>query len=358
MITIRAEELVKGLKPIVRVVRAKSTFPILSHVLISVATGNMRLIGSDSETEIRNDIGVDGDNTEFTVPAFMFNDLCKSWPKDSLVTIGLKGDKALVKCGRSKANLEVLLPDDYPLNDDKDYQFIDVDSKAFCDALGHARLAINKSHVNPSLRSVSICFEAGRLVIGGFCSEHHISEIVAVNSELEKEVLISDSGVDALLFCASQFDRIELGFSKSNVAIKAGELFVTTRTVDAKVAKLPDKFNNIDNRVSFSVDKQLLMSVVNRALIFCRSDLLVKKATLTSKDGMLVISAFNERNMEFIEDIECEMSDNFHVCFNLVAFEKIFSVSENRCSIFVIEEVNGIYWNTGSVVALIAGIKT
>lgn len=113
--TIGTETLLKPLQAVHGVVERRQTLPILSNVLVVARDGILSLTGTDMEVELVSRTPLEGmEDGEITVPARKFVDICRALPADGEVRFEVDGERAVLKCGRSRFNLTTIAAADYP----------------------------------------------------------------------------------------------------------------------------------------------------------------------------------------------------------------------------------------------------
>lgn len=109
------ENLLPALQQVGSVVERRQTLPILANLLVQIQEGNMTLIATDLEVEVKRQIEVEAaDEGEFTLPARKIIDICKALADGSEVTLEVDGEKAVLRSGRGRYRLSTLPASDYP----------------------------------------------------------------------------------------------------------------------------------------------------------------------------------------------------------------------------------------------------
>lgn len=105
--------LVKGCVP------ARTTIPILNHVMVEATAGQIVVRGTnlDMEATARSGADVAADGAA-ALPGDILHGIVKRLDKSALVTVKLDSMRALITCGRSRYELRALSPDDFPKRPD------------------------------------------------------------------------------------------------------------------------------------------------------------------------------------------------------------------------------------------------
>jgi DNA polymerase-3 subunit beta len=112
--TVNQEKLSSCLQSLIGVVPTKSTFPVLTNVLIEAANNKLKLSATDLEvaavTQIEAQVAASG---SITVPAKQFFEIIKQLPPLTVEFQALD-NKVTIKCEKSRFNIIGLPKDDFP----------------------------------------------------------------------------------------------------------------------------------------------------------------------------------------------------------------------------------------------------
>src|SRR3990167_2061239 len=99
-------------------ISTKSTLPVLSNILVEAsAEGKVKLAATDLEVGVRCTVKAEVlEEGKITVPAKKFGEVIRELPDHQEITLTCKdGKKVEIKCGKIKATLNSLSPDDFPV---------------------------------------------------------------------------------------------------------------------------------------------------------------------------------------------------------------------------------------------------
>ena len=106
------------LKPLLRVggiVERRQTLPILANILINVGEKGLRITATDLEIELNTLAPAQAEEeADITLPARKLVDICKALPEGSAIEVEVKGDRAILRSGRSRFTLGLLPAADLP----------------------------------------------------------------------------------------------------------------------------------------------------------------------------------------------------------------------------------------------------
>jgi DNA polymerase-3 subunit beta len=114
--TVTRDALLKPLNLVAGVVERRQTLPILANVLIGVEGNLLSLTGTDLEVELLGKVSLDGATVDgdITVPARKLLDIVKSLPDDSVISVEVDEQRAIIKSGRSRFTLSTLPASEFP----------------------------------------------------------------------------------------------------------------------------------------------------------------------------------------------------------------------------------------------------
>ena len=122
-LTIERAILLKALGHVQAVVERRNTIPILSNVLINASDGFARFTATDLDMEIVEEAEASVEREGLiTAPAHTLYEIARKLPEGSQVTLELGGDdpRILLSAGRSRFNLPILPPGDFPVMPSED----------------------------------------------------------------------------------------------------------------------------------------------------------------------------------------------------------------------------------------------
>ena len=145
------DQLLTPLQAVSGIVEKRHTLPILSNVLLEKKGNQLTLLATDVEIQITTSTDAssgDGDGA-ITVGARKLQDILRSLPDSSEVSLVLDDKKLQLRAGKSRFTLQTLPADDFPrmaLGDNK-LRSISVTQKAFRHLLGQTQFAMASQDV-------------------------------------------------------------------------------------------------------------------------------------------------------------------------------------------------------------------
>ena len=343
---IQREALLKPLQTVCGVVERRQTLPILSHVLLKTGEGKLTMTGTDLEVEMVASTSLtDAPDSEVTLPAKKFLDICKTLPDSSKIELKVDGEKATIRAGRSRFTLATLPAEDFPNVDSvsdgiafavpqKDLKFL-IDHTAFAMAQQDVRYYLNglMLEVSPNqLRAVAT--DGHRLAM---CD---VQANISINEA--RQIILPRKGVMELArLLEADETPVEIKLGSNHISLSVGELVFTSKLIDGRFPDyqrvLPEGCDKI-----LVAEKELLKQSLTRASILSNEK--YRGIRLVLGENALKIFANNPEQEEAEEEIEVgytetELEIGFNVNYLMDALsavdaEKVniaFSDSNSSC---------------------------
>lgn len=114
--TVERATLLKCLGHVQSVVERRNTIPILSNVLIEASAKGLKIMATDLDLQIVEEIDAQVDTPgATTVSAHTLFDIARKLPEGSQVSLSANDGKMLITAGRARFNLSTLPRDDFPV---------------------------------------------------------------------------------------------------------------------------------------------------------------------------------------------------------------------------------------------------
>jgi DNA polymerase-3 subunit beta len=285
-LTVEREKLLAPLQAVIGVVERRQTMPVLSNVLLSVRQGQLSITASDLEVELVAATQVTVQEAgDITVPGRKFLDILRALPERVPITLGLDGEKVVLKAGRSRFSLVTLPAGEFPVIDDINaQQTVQVPRKELLKLL-------EKTHFSMAQQDVRY-YRNGMLV-----------EIVPRKGVLELQRVLTEEGLT------------ELAIGTNHVRAQIGDVRFTSKLIDGR---FPD-YSRVIPAVapnSIRADRDLLRQALQRTAILSNEK--YRGIRITVKKNVLTVQAHNPEQEEAEEEIEVNYEGNdLEVGFNV-----------------------------------------
>jgi DNA polymerase-3 subunit beta len=214
----KREQLLKPLQYVIGAVERRQTLPILTNVLLVAGERELTLTATDLELELSTRVELPAEAPgEITLPARKLHDILRALPEDGTVVLSVDGDKATVRCGRSRFTLATLPAGDFPTLEDLPFT-------------GDIRV---RYYLN------GLLLEVGLGVLRLVATDGHrlaFQELqTGVDAVEARQVIVPRKGVLELLRLLADSDAeavLKLGANHIRVAI--GDIRFTSKLIDGK----------------------------------------------------------------------------------------------------------------------------
>lgn len=319
-ISTNRDNLLPPLLQVGNVVERRQTLPILANVLIRIENGSITFIATDLEVELETRIEASSEeNTEFTLPARKFIDICKALPDGAQINISTEGEKAIIRSGRGRYTLGMLPATDYPSIEPASVtQTLKIREGELKSLLEQTQFAMAQQDVRYYLNGMLLEAVPGR--VRSVATDGHrlaLSEIAYKgNLENEMQVIIPRKAVLELSRLLSHSDKdVLLETSNSHIQIHLGNTSFTSKLIDGRY---PD-YNRVipsGDTHDLVADKEQLRQALARAAILSNEK--YRGITFMASKNALQLKAHNPEQDEAEEEMEVQYSGpEINIGFNV-----------------------------------------
>lgn len=306
----KREHLLKPLQHVIGAVERKQTLPILTNVLLTARERELTLTATDLEVElsVRVELPVDTPG-EITLPARKLHDILRALPEDATVTLTVEGDKATVRCGRSRFTLVTLPASDFPTLEDLPFTG-DIHLPQ-----GTLRSLIERTHFAMAQQDVryylnGLLLEVGPGVLRVVATDGHRLAFQELRTEVDvaetRQVIVPRKGVLELLrlLADSEVEAV-LGLGANHIRLAMGDIRFTSKLIDGKFPDYQRVIPPEGGRILIA-DRMVLRSALARAGIVLNDK--SQGIRLQLEDWVLRAQAQNSEQEEAEEEIEINYS--------------------------------------------------
>ncbi len=223
-----------ALSSLERVVSSRSTLPILNNVFIKADKSGVEIVGTDLEIGIRYFIGgkVETEGS-VTVPGKTLISLVNSLHGETL-TLTSKGSNVEIECGSTKASLNGMPADDYPLIPEVETgKVVKISGSKFKEMLDQVDFSVSRDEARPILTGVLVISDENGLTMAATDS-YRLSEIVdpGTLSEQFRTVIPLKALSEIKRLIGNQ--EIELRVEESQVMFVVDGIVVVSRLIEGE----------------------------------------------------------------------------------------------------------------------------
>ena len=321
LLQIERDALLKPLQAVTGIVEKRHTLPILSNVLVECRQGELQLVATDLEIQVctRCEAGAGAAEQSLTVSARKLQDILRSLPEGSEVTLDAQNNRLQVRAGRSRFNLQTLPAADFPLLGDAGAPLakVSLPQKDLRELLLLVQFSMAQQDIRYYLNGMLLVLDGGEIRVvatdghrlsyasGGVAQQEQKHEVILPRKAvLELARLMSDSG-----------DPVQVELYASQVKFRFGAIELTTKIIDGK---FPD-YNRViptSYQKRVALNRILLLQALQRAAILSNEKFRGVRWMLTGNS--LRISCTNNEQEEAQEELEIDYSgEPLDVGFNI-----------------------------------------
>lgn len=309
-LTIKKDEILKGLQRIQGVVEKKNTMPILSNMLLIADSSGLEIIATDLE------IGLRGRYTAaiekpgaVTVSAKKMYEIVRELPADDIQIKAEENNWVKIQSGRSQFKLVGLPKDEYPaLPDVAEEGMIVIEGDMLRDMIKKTLYAVGENDARYVLNGlfVHMTQTKGGLNIRMVGTDGHrlsmVDRVVDAKHKEENVIIPKKAMVELRRLLEEDTPKAELrlGFSKNHALFKRDGLIMVSKLIDGNYPNylqvVPAK-----NTKKITVSKDIFSHAVKRVSILSKEKTNAVKIQL--EPGKLVLSTNNPEVGEANEEL-------------------------------------------------------
>ncbi len=343
--SIQREELLQPLQSIGGIVEKRQTLPILSHVLISVEGGQLSLVGTDLEVEVKITLPLEKEHQPgiVTVPARKFLDISKALPDGSEIQFQVEKNQAAICSGKSYFSLSLLPADDFP-------QISDLQFQNQIGTLTQSRL----SHLLQKV-SFSMAVQDVRYYLNGILLEQEGDELRLVatdghrlafcgqkmegqTTEEKQQIIIPRKAVQELgRLLQDSEEPLSLSWNENHLRAEIGQTVLVTKLIDGA---FPEYERVIPKQGEYilAVENELFRQSVNRVSILSNEK--YRGIRLSMSENQIRVHANNPEQEEAEEEISASyQGKSMEIGFNAAyLMDALSAVESEEVSLYFIDE--------------------
>lgn len=313
------DALVEPLQFVSGVVERRQTVPVLANLLMEVKAGELSLIATDQEVELRastsNLLAVKEGSA--TIPARKLVDICRLLPSNTVVSCELEGARLSIASGQFRSQLATLPVTDFPhteMDEIKVEQILQpadlqalLDKTMFAMAQQDVRYFFNGMLIEIDAETVSMVATNGqRLAI------NQLSGRFAVAAR--QQFIVPRKGVVELMRMVKD-KPLKLEFAANHLRVTAGHQSLITKLIDAT-------YPDYQRAIPVGGDKVVngarseIRDALTRTGIFANE--MYRNVSLNLSPGNLKIKANNPQQEEAEENVSVDYhGSSFEIGFNV-----------------------------------------
>lgn len=314
------DQILVPLQSVCGIVEKRHTLPILSNVLMEKGDGKLTLLATDIEIQITTHSITEGnDQASLTVAARKLQDILRSLPDSSEVSLTLDDKRLQVKAGKSRFNLQTLPAEDFPRMASASGQTtrIQLTQKQFKGLLALVQYSMAQQDIRYYLNGLLLVVSGSEMRV--VATDGHRLAYASEPLDQEQtrsEVIIPRKTVLELSRQLSDSDELlEIVLTPTQAQFRFGNIELISKLIDGK---FPDYERVIPQQHSKLLNlkrDQLLQSLLRAAILTNEK---FRGVRLVLDNGSLKIISSNAEQEEAQEEIEVEyQGESLDVGFNV-----------------------------------------
>lgn len=299
------KDLYEGVQIASRAVSARTSLPILGHLLITAEEDKIRIVATD--LEIGMECVVEAKVQEpgsMTVPARVFGEVLAQLPETDVAISVDESYAVLIKCASSDFSINGLPPEEFPMLPDvrEEVSFV-IERDALREGIRKTSFAIGIDESRAILTGILMqVSDSGLKLVSTDTHRLAVLDCALIESRGEVNVIVPGRAMNELPRVVPEGEgTVSVGISNSQVKFKVGDTILISRLIEGQ-------FPNVDRVIPTEHNKRLIIptqqfeQALKRAAIVARENL--NRAVIQTDDGKLTITAESGNVGKAHEEVE------------------------------------------------------
>lgn len=323
------DALLAPLQSVSGIVERRHTLPILSNVLLEKKGESLTLIATDIEIQITTKTENVGGNEDgaVTVAAKKLQDILRSLPESSEITLDLDDKRLLVKAGKSRFSLQTLPADDFPRMAiaEGESKSLTVTQKQFRYLISKTQYAMAAQDVRYYLNGLMLMVEGKELRCVATDGHRLAFNSMEIEAELPRQEMIlpRKTVLELNRLLTDNDEPLEITVGANQIRFAFGSVVLVSKLIDGK---FPDYERVIPAQLvnHMVADRQTLHSAMARVAILTNDKF--RGVRIMLEPNTLKIMAANAEQEEAQEEIEVKYEGaSLDVGFNVTYLLDVFN---------------------------------
>ncbi|MDC1310824.1 DNA polymerase III subunit beta [Burkholderiales bacterium] len=308
LLNINKDLLLKPLQMVAGIVEKRHTLPILSNVFLKTDGHNLEVIATDLEIQIATNVQLEESyqGETLTISARKTLDILRALPENTKITLEASDNRAILKSGKSKFNLQTLPSSDFPLIAAKNNAKLDkvtIEQKVLKNMLQKVQFSMAQQDIRYYLNGLLLVLdgETMRLIATDGHRLSHSAAKLETPGENREVILPRKTVLELLKLLNDNDSKVELEITDTQITINFGNVTLVSKLVDGK---FPDYKRVIPTDLTneLIVGRDSLQGALQRASILSNEKFRGVRWVLTK--NLLKIICSNSEQEEAEEELE------------------------------------------------------
>ena len=308
LLNIDKDILLKPLQMVSGIVERRHTLPILSNVYLKATNNRLEVIATDLEIQIATSATLDQQyaGETLTISARKTLDILRALPDKTKITLEASENRAILKSGKSKFNLQTLPSSDFPLIAPKEnatVQTVTLEQTVLKNMLQKVQFAMAQQDIRYYLNGLLLVLDGDtmRLVATDGHRLSHASTKLNINAASREVILPRKTVLELVKLLGDDNETVDLEITDTQITIKFGNVTLVSKLVDGK---FPDYKRVIPTELknTLILGRETLQGALQRASILSNEKFRGVRWVLTK--NLLKIICSNSEQEEAEEELE------------------------------------------------------
>lgn len=301
-----------------RAVSARSSLPILSHLLIRTEGDNLRVAATDLEIGMECSAPAQvQEQGSLTVPARMFTELIGALPDHDVAISADEANTTTIKCGTSEFTVLGLPPEEFPmLPEVKEECWFAADKAAMRKAIRNTRFAVSQDESRARLTGILTCLtETSIKLVATDTHRLCLYEFAAAEAAGETQVIIPGRAMIELeRILGDSEGQVRTAISKTQTLFTVDDTILVSRLIEGQFPDFERVIPREHNR-KLTIPTEQLLTGVKRVSIVARES--ANKAIMRTESDKLAITAESSGVGRAYEEIDLvREGEDIEIAFN------------------------------------------
>lgn len=277
----------------------KTTYPILTHILLTAGGGTLTMRATNLDIEITSSVACDGELAPVCVPADRLQATFARLVERGSATLAINGDKLIVTSGRSRSEMPTLLADAFPDLKAPDVgERLIVAGKDLASLFSSCAFAMGKDETRAYLCGIFMFSGTingqGEPMLCGVATDAHQLSARQVPAELPANlpsVIVPADAVNVLAKLVASFDEIFIEISETRFTASFGSNQVSAKLIEGRY---PD-WDRVTPKVSpfVTFERKHLVEAVQTAYAAVKADKSTQGLRISFREDETALSITN-----------------------------------------------------------------
>jgi len=313
--------LLKALGHVQSVVERRNTIPILSNVLLSADGTSMKLMATDLDLQIVEEISAQVDMAgASTVSAHTLFDIVRKIPDGAQVTLEVANLKMSVVAGRARFQLQTLPREDFPVIGETDLPIgFQLPAETLRNLIDKTRFAISTEETRYYLNGIFLHAPAGANTLRAVATDGHrlarIEMPLPAGAEGMPDVIVPRKAIaEVRKLLDEREDQVDVALSASKIRLRVGGAVLTSKLIDGTFPDYSRVIPTANDRL-LRIDPATLAEGVDRVTAIASEK--TRAVKLSMDRDRVTLSVTSPENGTASEDVPADYgAESFDVGFN------------------------------------------